>query len=505
MTRNSPESELARGIENSCDQTVDSWRFDRLRKRGTTAHIRYAEVDEEGNFSQRFLRPIKDAPPDWAMFRSPGIYFLTGAEQDKLANGTPAKSIQEQCRWNQTVYYNIVAESDGIEDGVPIETIIDWLTTYTEDWLGIDEYTLFYSGNRSIHLHANAYVTHDDWTKLRTLTKQFNQEEDAALDPSIYKRKAQFRLPGTKHEETGLYKVPIGTDADRTACIREAQNRSRALAEPGDSPETYHWSRVGGKEILPSEISRRLIQVHIKEDSDVHSVLHNKPFSPYTNVRESGDSSLIVFEQKEEMFEREGTHYVPCYIIRAVGGDGDSDDDGYARYNSYSAVKLSPIDATKWDFSPGDYGLIIGRANGQSILHHEQEEDAWGYAAMIQEFGKTETLTTLSQLGYEVGTDGVVEGNYQKANDGEGTEAAKLKRQMEDGEALPTRDNCFQIACRLLQIRGFLPAMQWFKHVLGEAYDAEKTYRELVDIIDSYPEEYGHVEVPPRGKVVKEM
>lgn len=462
-----------------------------------TPCVRYGMPDDDDGLEQTRLVSIGEEPPEGAIYRSPGIYFLTSGQLDALSNGRPSKSIQRECENRGQVYYNVVAESDGLEpnSGHDATEIIDWLKKFAEDWLGITEYSLAFSGNRSIHLHSTAYVTHSDWVKLRDLVKQFNDEENADLDPSIYKPKGMFRMMGVQHRQTGCYKIPIAGTETRESCIQKSL--SVPSLENIDSL-THYWARVEGREPELPEIRVRVIDVLIKASSKSEPRFDNPPVSPYKNVQTSGDRSLIFFRQEGEIFERDGTRYVPCFIIEAAGGDGDGgkDGDGFVRHNSFTPVKLSPIDAEKWEFVPGDHGMIIGRGNGQSILHDLGEDDAHAFSLMLRDEGKSETLTFLDRLGYDIGSDGVIEGNYETSC-GESGGAAEIQRGIEDGTEPLTYDNCFRVACRLLKIHddevAYKRTQQWFKEVMGPRYDREKTHEYLEPALDSY---FPEVEIP---------
>lgn len=81
------------------------------------------------------------------------------------------------------------------------------------------------------------------------------------------------------------------------------------------------------------------------------------------------------------------------------------------------------------------------------------------------------------------------------------TEAMRLKRQIErDGlqSVSNTYEALLRVTCRLLRIDGWDGAWNWLQDVLGDDFDAADTHQKLEDIVEQYPDSYGHVTLPER-------
>lgn len=500
------------------------------------AYVRYL-IDTAEGVRQWDLAQAGSPPPEKAKAVSTGIYFLTAEQEDRIHWNTPparlgqgiAKQIQDECNESGRTAYAVVAESDALEpsEKTKAQTIIDWLSRFAENWLGIDEYFFYYSGNRSIHLHTRKFVCPNGLDLLRQVAEEFNNTYGAQLDTSIYNPNSQFRVIGAKHRKTGLYKAPISEDATRAECIREAQNDPDQKEWPFELPSsdttsdsaprmepdltrnrtasTHYRPGIGNTSPLPREFRSRVLWGLYKEenlDSPVDSTPGGssfaEPFSPYKKTGDSNQRSVIVMNQiggiRQHRWNRD--FYVPARINYAIGGG----DGSFTRGNSKSLVELSPRDARKWDFSPGDTVVIIGGNSGSSRLFVLDENTGARIAAILEDEGRDRVLDALFERGYEVGSPGNNSTRSITAQDFEETEAAKRKREIEQRVRKPNYDDCLRVACRLLKIEGWQSAEEWFRNVMGADYDPEKTYERLKTIVETYPD-YSHVDVPERSKM----
>lgn len=487
------------------------------------AYVRYLFYDD-GEFRQEeSLTSVRRPIPDDAVTVSTGIHFLTPRQESRLHDGVPPKVLQDECNDDGRVAYAIVAESDALEDGEEVQTIIDWLSTFAEDWLDIDEYSLYFSGNRSIHLHTKKFVPANEIDDLRRLAEEFNDIHDADLDTGIYKQNSQFRLVGAEHRKTGLYKTPIGPDADRTDCIRTAQrpphrkewpfelpspdhhsNRTLGQLEP-KSPQiqpqlTHYRPGFAGSSSLPAEFEGEVMQGVYKRSrpgsvgSGQDHTEYATPFSPYKKTGDADCRSVIVMEQTDGIRQdrRSREIYVPAQIKYAIGGG----DGSHIRAESKSLVTLSPRDYRKWGFDTGDYVVIIGGNSGSSRLFGVGELLARLVALTLENDGREEALEILSDQEYDVGSSGY---NSSKYHDESGTndesEAAKVKRGIEEGTHERTYENILKVACRLLRTEGWDAAHGWCEDIFGRDFDPEETHERLAGIVETY-DDYAHVNIP---------
>jgi len=76
------------------------------------------------------------------------------------------------------------------------------------------------------------------------------------------------------------------------------------------------------------------------------------------------------------------------------------------------------------------------------------------------------------------------------------TDAATLQQQAEQNgiEAL-THMERWRVACRVLGW-GWEPAWEWFKEQFGADFDPDITREQFRSVIEAFPDDYDHVEVP---------
>lgn len=486
------------------------------------AYIRYLFY-EDNEFQQGNLVSVRQPIPKDAKAVSTGVYFLTADQEDRLHEGVPSKIIQNECHGDGRAAYSIVAESDKLEDGAEVQTIIEWLSTFAEDWVGVDEYSFYYSGNRSIHLHTDAFVPADEVDGLKRLAEEFNETDGADLDTGIYTRNAQFRLIGAEHRETGLHKTLIAPDADRRDCIKSSQRAPEQIRWPFELPTPSHHDehtprqveveaspstpplshyRPGFDDIvpLPAEIDRQALRgvykgrSHRSVESAENESEYARPFSPYKKTGDGNGRSVIVMEQVGGLRQDRGSReiHVPARIRYAAGGG----DGSFTREASDSLVTLSPRDYRKWDFEAGDLVVIIGGNSGSSRIFRVEEITARLVVLALENEGREKALEVLSNRGFEVGSAGYNNSQYhaEKGSDGE-TEAARLKRGIEKGTRERTYDNIVRVVCRLLRIEGWDAAYGWCRDLFGQDFDAEQTHEHLERLVEMY-DDYSHIDIP---------
>jgi hypothetical protein len=220
--------------------------------------------------------------------------------------------------------------------------------------------------------------------------------------------------------------------------------------------------------------------------------------SPYANAEADDLHSVTVVKAMGEPFERDGTNFVPCDVLGAIGGDGEYRVFGEDRGPVARPVKLSGHDNKKWDYDRADYVIILGGKSRRSRIFKVGKVEATLASMILEEEGQEATLQHLEEWGYDTGTTGM---NGTGSSEGSVTpsDAAKLQRRI-DREGLDAIDNEYdallRVACRLLW-RGWDQTWEWFREQLGEQFDPAKTHHRLSKIVDCYSENYDHVTVPP--------
>jgi hypothetical protein len=530
----------------STTTTVTDW-FEEVHP-GTTPLVRYGFTQDDGSQKQELtLRSVYDPIPGNATTSS-AIYFVTDDQLrrlEKLADnpyriegdGNIVKEIQDECEDADRVRYPVYAESDAYEDGVPFEPMIAWIQGFIEEELNIPsaECTFWYSGNRSIHVHAPRFLTHTQLTELRRRAKQYCEQSGAELDAAIYKAKQQFRLPGVVHRESAgaLQKVQIDPSWQNDTIIRTSSNDHARPDSYLDMLETTFTPRVDGDEFaltLDTPTENEIETPVIEKTKDSVAIddlpeweMHRGPqFSPYA-LAAGNPRSVAALEVKGGAFAREGKRggvpMVPARFFGAVGCDGHFTKDA-----EHAPLQLSDgvgKDYGKWvdhGFEAGDYVVIIGGRSRCSIIHSVSKAEALqtGYHLIREDGGRQAALTYLSEAGYHVGSTGSTSSSEDKdssraetlegaaptiypAREPPQTDAEALQQTAEqEGIGNLSYPEVNQIAHRHLRY-GWEPSWEWFKEQYGSEFNPVMTWIHFRSIVeeDSYSK-YDHVEVPEK-------
>jgi hypothetical protein len=111
------------------------------------------------------------------------------------------------------LYFDFDNEQDFEQVRKDALTVIAFLETVFS--LTEDSYTLFYSGNKGIHLTVPAEVLgiepcmdlNNIYKHIATVAKNYTKFK--TIDTQVYDRKRLFRIPNTIHEKSNLYKIQI--------------------------------------------------------------------------------------------------------------------------------------------------------------------------------------------------------------------------------------------------------------------------------------------------------
>ncbi|MFC7042202.1 hypothetical protein [Halonotius sp. GCM10025705] len=455
-----------------------------------------------------------------------------------------ATELQDECEANDSVLYPIHIESDAYhEEGAA--TLIRWFEEFVEDYLGVPFHscTLYFSGNRSIHVHVPRFISGEDQREyLKELAETFNVEKTADLDCGLYSSKRMFRLPGVEHAKTGLQKVEIEPEWSEDRIFREANGTTskrpdsyqalirRVFATQSslkiDSPDTnlcppFDLFQIldGEKAVLKFESGKRNIETPLIEQTEypenppesITWLQYNaKEFSPYARADGNGRSVAVV-KAEGGTFAREnvrdGAALVPAYFYGARSCAGEE----FTKADEHAPLQLSARDFEKWDYEAGDNVVVIG---GQSRNSRIFSVDSWqatviGHALTGEDASREAALDYLESEGYDVGSAGSSGGTTNSVTAGSNTtsdyvagvqtansEAAKFQQRAErDGIDTLSHDERWRVACRLLKF-GWEQAWEWFKTQFGTDFDAEITREQFRSIIKAFPEDYDHVQPP---------
>lgn len=98
--------------------------------------------------------------------------------------------------------------------------------------LGIKHPKIFFSGSKGFHVcvHESAFkdLAHDEHlpSKLHAIAIQLKLKY-TTLDTSVYHYSRKFRVPGSKHENTGLYKIQISHEQLLTLSVDEIKSHAK--------------------------------------------------------------------------------------------------------------------------------------------------------------------------------------------------------------------------------------------------------------------------------------
>lgn len=496
--------------------------------------VRYGSSVDAEDTQYPTLRPIYLPVPEAATTASP-IYYLTQEELQRqedidnpyaVSGSSPIASLlQDDCAATDRVRYPVVVESDS---EVPLDEMTLALVRFIEGHLGVDsgQYTVWYSGGRSIHAHITAFVDRLGWDCMKQAAEGFNDSGGSAvnLDASIYKPKGQFRLPGVEHKDRGGRKVRVEAKWSHERIFREAHTTDRGV------PRTFVDVL---RETIPQQAGRPsadildLQQGAIGMDSDdnqnetstsppIHKMerppqnpgkwldywRHNAwPVSPYANAEADDLHSVTVVRVMGQPFERDGNHFVPTGVLGTIGGDGNYKvfaDRGMV----HRPLKLSGHDVKKWDYERPEYVVILGGKSRRSRIFQVEMVEAHLTMGSLRRSGRRTALRQLDEWGYDTGSTGMNGRVRPRPSEGSiaPTEAVALQRQIERHGIASVDDEyeaILRVSCRLLRIDGWGHAWEWLQEVYGDRFDPEETHDKLAAIVRTYPE-YDHVTVPDR-------
>jgi hypothetical protein len=514
--------------------------------------VQYGFPEGKGSARAPKLRSIFEPIPDNAETASP-VYLLSRNQyerQDDFESGYEVKGykmiateLQDKCEADDRVLYPVHIESDVYHEEGP-STLIEWFCEFIEDQLDVpfNTCTLYFSGNRSIHVHVPRFVSGERAReRLKQQAETFCEETDAELDCGLYSRKRMFRLPDVEHAKTGLPKVEIEPEWNHNRIFREANE-----ATP-DVPESYEavLRRVflrssliedeaqladytcnalfrvldSEKTILDFESDERDIetplieQVKYPDDPAVvpeWAQYNAKEFSPYALADEGGRSVAIVKVKGGAFCRRNvqsGAALIPAYFYGAHGCTGDD----FTKHDEHAPIQLSARDYEKWEYEEGDDVVIIGGRSRNSRIFDVAPSlaPALGDTLVKEEGSRRDALALLESQGYDIGEAGRARpaevdhsnGRHSQRTDSDDataprTGAGKLQQQAEqEGIETLSHSERWRVGCRLLK-RGWEPAWEWFRAQYSDEFKPDVTWGQLRSAVESYPDDYRHVEVP---------
>ncbi|MFA1612457.1 hypothetical protein [Halobellus rubicundus] len=517
--------------------------------------VQYGFPEDKGPFREPKLRTIFDPIPEGAITVSP-IYLLTQKQydrQERFETGYEvseyriiATELQDECESKGRVRYPVHVESDVLrEEGG--ETLIEWFREFVEEWLNVPfkSCDLYFSGSRSIHVHVPRFVSGEDARKrLKQTAESFCEETGAELDCGLYSSKRLFRLPGVKHEKTGLPKVEIGDTWDDVEVFKKVQQGAeipesyevvlrdlfildktvRLTTEPEGTYNPFTKANIFESErsrlrFNTTEAETRLPLIEQQEHPDdpadvpLWAQYNYKEFSPYALAAGNG-RSVAALEVKGGAFARrdvrEGATLIPAYFFGAQGCAGRE----FIKETEHAPLQLSDRDYEKWDYAEGDYVVIIGGQSRSSRIFGVKPYQAAtvGKILMREGGGRAEALEYLSNEEFDIGAAGSAvskpsvktkrraDNSTSQPKPSQKSEAAKLQQRAEQyGIKSLGHIERLRVANRLLK-QDWEVAWEWFKQQFGSEFKPDVTWTHFKSICENtkYGNDYSHVKVPKR-------
>ena len=508
---------------------------------------------QKGQVRAPKLRTIFEPIPDGAETASP-VYVLTRDQyerQDNLKNGYAVKGynmiateLQDKCEDDDRVLYPVHIESDAYHEEDPA-TLIEWFREFVENYLDVPFHscTLYFSGNRSIHVHVPRFVSGEDQReRLRELAETFCTKKGADLDCGLYYAKRMFRLPGVEHAKTGLQKVEIEPEWNHDQIVRKS---NEATLDVHESYEAVLHDVFTTQESLTVDTAQTTIDTHYdlfqvldsertvlqleSDERDIETPLIEqeqypdnpadeikwlqysaKEFSPYAHAKENGRSVAVV-RVKGGAYARDnvrnGATLVPAYFYGARGCAGET----FTKTDEHAPLQLSARDFAKWTYETGDDVVIIGGQSRNSRVFpvKSQQVTEAGHTLSGDNGSRQAALSYLESEGYDVGAASTSR-NVKPSTTTEprrntdhvppvktpSTEAGTLQQQAEqDGIETLSHHERWRVACRVLWF-GWEPAWGWFREQFGSTFDPDITREQFRSVIDTFPDDYDHVKVP---------
>jgi hypothetical protein len=507
--------------------------------------VRYAICGDNGIPEQEpILRGIYDKIPEDADWVS-SMYFISNKQESRLrehlddpyanpSSDNIAQTIQNECEHQGRVLYSIHAESDEYENSeqatATLSTMVGWLQDFAKAILNLnpDDCKFYFSGNRSIHLHAPLFVTGENIPWLKEQAKEFCENTDAVLDTTVYKRKQQFRIPGVVHADNGgvFQKAQIQPSWNHSDIIRASTSDVEMPENFAEILETVYnvdsnsnlsdllLSSTTDQSNSSSPLSDWPSRYQHPYDSDPYLARNAKEFYPYPTGDSHSGRSVAAIRVEGEPFERHKAGklrtFVPCYFIGAHSCSGRE----YTKDGHYAPLQLSKPDAEKWDYAEGDTVVIIGGGSHQSIISSIDASIAEKVGELLDpdEGKRQDALEYLEERGIETGSTGSTAKSGSNGSTfgskqggeidtgGSGTDASRLQKRAEqrDVEKSLTHKERGKVANRLLVLSGWDYAWEWFREQYAEDFDKKETWRGLKSIVDTYSEDFQDIDVPPK-------
>jgi hypothetical protein len=167
---------------------------------------------------------------------------------------------------------------------------------------------IYFSGNKGFDVRVGLNRTLTPQQVKALVIHKFGKGLDT-LDHSLYDANQILRVPGTKHQKSGLHKIPLTTDELRTLPVEKIRDKAKSL---DNVTEEFHWDYVNvDEEFLKVEKVEEPKKELVKID------LHDKP-------RHWKDYKWALLQGYYEKGERHSAMMVIAATCRGLGYDAET-------------------------------------------------------------------------------------------------------------------------------------------------------------------------------------
>jgi len=182
-----------------------------------------------GKFTRNEMMTIHDIPSYRQQHQNTGLY-ISAYRYDS--------SDVKEANLYADFYLDFDCEEDFEKTRIDTLDAIEYMHLYFKYHIPKEMFRIYYSGKKGIHLLVPAEVFGIEGDKyLNEYFKSMAKEialhlKYNTLDLKIYDRRRLFRLQNSRHQDTGLYKVPITYEELRTWSLEQIREKARAPVAP---------------------------------------------------------------------------------------------------------------------------------------------------------------------------------------------------------------------------------------------------------------------------------
>lgn len=239
------------------------------------------------------------------------------------------------------LYGDLYLDFDNKEDFEKVREDVICSLAYLKTVFKIDynDIEVYYSGNKGIHIMVPAEVLGIEPNKelnliFKSIAKKISSyTTNKTLDMQIYDNKRMFRVPGSIHEDTGLYKIKITVEEVRSEKYNDILTRASSPIHITKS--TYMLNAFANKQF------QWFIQ-NYKQILDIGVIKNNKT----NNLKYTPPCIEYILENGANDGNRNNTVAALASFYKSTGIDSDECIENILEWNSEKSVDLDPREIT---------------------------------------------------------------------------------------------------------------------------------------------------------------